>query len=77
MKMSAENVAKLRAAIEPLDTEKVRDRMRSSDFDHVRSRDRYYRWALLRAAGGHSLGVLDGLGDAHIDTALRAIVRPL
>lgn len=41
--------------------------------------DQRYRWDLLHAAGWQCSAALyaDGLTDAHIDTALRAIVQPL
>lgn len=70
-------------AISPLDTEEARAQYRSGDIaraEHVKNLDKRYRWDLFNAACGWR-GACDlydaGMTDAHIDTALRAIVPPL
>ena len=46
--------------------------------DSVKDLDRRYRWDLLWASGAYSLvSDIEGLKDAHIDTALRSAVAPL
>lgn len=54
MKISADAVATLRAAIEPLDTAELRETYRARDFpraDRVKDLDKRYRWNLTYAAG--------------------------
>lgn len=74
-------VETMRSAIAPLDTDEMRAIYRAGDFpraDAVKDLDMRYRWDLYYAAEGWRLTAdLDGLSDAHIDTALRAVVRPL
>jgi hypothetical protein len=83
MRVTAEHLEVIRAAIAPLDTEEARATYRSGDFpraEYVRDLDKRYRWDLfwLAVRLGHSLpDSTCGYNDAHIDTALRAIVSPL
>jgi hypothetical protein len=74
-------VATLSAALSPLDTDAARDAYRRGDFpraDAVRDLDKRYRWDLYWAAGSWRIWDLpDAITDAHIDTALRTVVRPL
>jgi hypothetical protein len=75
--------ATMREAIGRRDTADVRAVYRSGAFpraDRVVDLDRRYRWDLLHACygAGDVCDLYDaGLTDAHIDTALRAIVPPL
>ena len=78
-RIDPDGVAALSAAIAPLDTPALRDAYRAGDFpraDAVRDLDKRYRWDLFWSARAWSL-VPDGVNDAHIDTALRAIVPTL
>lgn len=89
MKVTSEHVATLRAAIAPLDTDERREFYREGRFrnaDKVQDVNRRYRWDLMWVAssGRHQNAVRNVLwydepeyNDAHIDTALRAIVPPL
>ncbi len=83
MRVSAEHLAVLGAAVVPLDTAERRARYAAGDFpraEQVRDIDKRYRWDLYWGAvrAGHSLpDSTDGYNDAHIDTALRHIVSPL
>ena len=83
MKMKPGVFDRLKAAIEPFDTEVRRQRYRDLDFKNahaVKDLDKRYRWDLLWVAvDNKEVGyiVFDGLSDAHMDTALRKIVRPL
>lgn len=67
--------------IEPLDTRRARDIYIVGDFPRshlVLDLDKRYRWDLFYAAKAHRVLPDDaGITDAHIDTALRTIVRPL
>lgn len=80
MKMSDDTRAKLAEAIKPLDTDARRAQYRARDFPRaelVKDLDKRYRWDLLYAAGVAAKGILSGLDDSHIDTALRALVPSL
>lgn len=80
MKVTPEHRIALRALIAPLDTEAVRARYIARDFPRaelVNDLDTRYRWDLFHAARGYE-AVRDGdYTTAHLDTALRAIVKPL
>lgn len=79
MKVSAEHLANMRAAIEPLDTDETRERYRQGNFpraDRVKNLDMRYRWDLLWSSGAYG-EEFDGYKNDHIDTALRAIVPTL
>lgn len=75
LKMKPEHVARIEAAITPIDTEANRTRYAAAGLT-----DKRYRWDLLSAALG-SIWICDELykyiDDTHIDSALRAIVPPL
>lgn len=83
MKIKAEHFDKIKGMIAPLDTEEMRQNYRDGNFprsDKVKDLNKRYRWDLFWAAGCTT--VLndmygDGLKDAHIDTALRKIVKEL
>jgi hypothetical protein len=83
MKVSPDQLSILRGAIAPLDSSELRARYRAGDFpraDAVKDLDKRYRWDLLHAAGSWRLTsplYENGCNDAHIDTALRAIVPAL
>ena len=84
MKMSAEALAELRSAIEPLDTDYRRDQYRQRAIpngERVGDIDKRYRWDLMYMATPPSWALRQyddfGLDDRHIDTALRSIVPPL
>lgn len=84
MRITPEHVTMIRERVAPLDTETHRERYRAGDFpraDLTRDRDKRYRWDLFHAADPRCevLRVLYDADyhDAHIDTALRAIVPPL
>lgn len=76
-KIAGAQLDAMRAAIGPLDTADNRAAYREGRFaraDRTRDVDMRYRWDLYHASRVR----LDGdLTDAHIDTALRAIVAPL
>jgi len=82
MKVTPEHLEAMSSLIKPLDTDDARSRYVAGDFpnaDKTRDLDKRYRWDLFWASG--SAHVLWNSGtdyaDAHIDTALRNIVRPL
>ncbi len=83
MKMAAEHVEHLRAAIAPRDTAEMRDAYRTGQFpraDRCKDVDKRYRWDLLNAtvpARWVCERYDEGLTDANVDTALRSIVKPL
>ena len=83
MKVTAEHLANLAQAIEPLDTPERRTAYRNGDFpraEHVKDLDKRYRWDLFWAAwdaAGQSPDFLAQYSDSHIDTALRRIVPVL
>lgn len=84
MIVTKEDLATLRSAVEPLDTDDLRDRYRRFDFpraDRAQDLNKRYRWDLLRMASQNNAGVqaitLADYADAHIDTALRRIVPVL
>lgn len=83
MKVTAEHLAEIRAAVEPLDLEEYRVRYRSRDIaraDSVQDIDKRYRWDLYWFAVRQGASLPDstnGYNMAHIDTALRAVVPPL
>lgn len=89
MKIKPEDLAVLRAAIEPLDTPDLRRIYRNSQFARttaVTDLNKRYRWDLLymsRVKIGDGVGVKGDIDlyaymdDEHIDTALRNIVKPL
>ena len=84
MRIPSHVVDRLRAAIEPLDTESTRAMYRAGEIPRsasVKDLDKRYRWDLAYAAIG-SAGICQlyddhGANDSHIDTALRRIVAPL
>ncbi len=86
MKIKPEDLAKLRAAVEPLDTPDLRRIYRSGQFARasaVKDIDMRYRWDLLYAS---KIKIGDGVGikgdidlyaymnGTHIDTALRSFI---
>lgn len=75
MKITTQHFEKMRAAIEPLDTEFHRSRYKAAGLSDTR-----YQWDILRHAGLMPF-VCDELykylNDSHIDTALRNIVPTL
>jgi hypothetical protein len=84
MKVTPAQLDTLRAAITPLDTDTVRDQYRRRDIPRgamVQDIDKRFRWDLLHAATAGTTIIPDlydaGCHDAHIDTALRAVVAPL
>lgn len=86
MKVTAEHLAVIREAIEStgyMTDEGIRERYRRRDIprgDAVQDIDKRFRWDLYWAAARRTGGLpdsTDGYNDAHIDTALRAIVPPL
>jgi hypothetical protein len=83
MKVSSEHFAILNKIITPLNTNELREKYRWGDFPRahlVEDLDKRYRWDLYWQAvrNGNSLpDSTDGYNDAHIDTALRKIVKPL
>lgn len=84
MKMSAPTLARLETAIVALDTAERRAQYRAGEFLNaakVTDLNKRYRWDLLYAARLTTfvcdLYDVEGLNDANIDTALRAIVPPL
>ena len=82
-KIPAPTVEAMRQRIAPLDCEANRAAYRDGNFpraDRGRDLDRRYRWDLYWAAQCQPIldqANIEGLLDSHIDTALRAIVRPL
>lgn len=84
MKVTAEQLAHIREAIAPIDTDYWRDKYRAGDYPRAeltKDADKRYRWDLFHAAGltQYACDVLYPAGcyDDHIDTALRAVVAPL
>lgn len=81
MRVTADHLHDMARLIEPLDTPSVRQAYREGRFpraDKVKDLDTRYRWDLFAAAKVWQIGLYDhGYTDAHIDTALRRIVRPL
>lgn len=83
MKVTAEHLEIMRTAIEPLDTEEVREAYRTGQIPRaelVKDIDKRYRWDLYYAAArrvGSLPDSTDGYNMGHIDTALKAIVKPL
>jgi hypothetical protein len=81
MRVSSADLAALRAVVAPLDTAAMRDIYRARDIPRgelVKDINKRYRWDLMWSARGHKvLQGIDDYADAHIDTALRAVVPPL
>lgn len=80
LKMSPENVERIRAAITPLDTPERRDTYRRGEFknaDKCKDLNMRYRWDLLYASKLDLYALFKELDDSHIDSALRQIVKPL
>lgn len=86
MKIKPEHLAKLKALIEPLDTETRRTQYLKGDFhnaDKVKDLNKRYRWDLFwdsTVGADHATlrAVLwSYMIDDHIDTALKSIVRDL
>ena len=86
MKVTPEHLAVIREAIESTgyaDDESIRERYRRREIPRgnlVQDIDKRFRWDLYWAAARQNGGLPDstnGYNDAHIDTALRAIVKPL
>jgi hypothetical protein len=84
-KIDGADLDKLRAALEPHDTEALRDLFRARDprirnIHLVQDIDKRYRWEVARQAigpGGICSFYDKGCNDSHIDTALRSIIPPL
>lgn len=73
MKVSKDDIATLRTAIEKIDTLELRDKYARGDYPRselTKDLNKRYRWDLYWACGVN----LDGYLDAHIDTALRSVV---
>lgn len=78
MRMSKVHVSALRALIEPILTDEIKNAYRQGKFPGVKDIDRRFRWDAFYAVKGWSvIGDNSGYTDAHIDTALRAIVPSL
>jgi hypothetical protein len=86
MKVTPEHLTLIREAIESTgyaDDESIRERYRRREIPRgnlVQDIDKRFRWDLYWAAARKNGGLPDstnGYNDAHIDTALRAIVKPL
>jgi hypothetical protein len=85
MRVTTEHLTMLREAVAPLDTPERRARYIARDIpraDLVQDIDKRYRWDLFHAADPRSVLLATfydrgGYHDAHIDTALRAVVPPL
>jgi hypothetical protein len=84
LKMTEAHRADLAERIAALDTEEVRAVYRAGGYpraDAVRDVNKRYRWDLYRAATVGRRDFVDGLyaylDDAHIDSALRSMVRPI
>lgn len=82
MRATRGTLVAIRDLLAPLDTEDRRARYLAGDFprpETVKDLDVRYRWDLCWEAELHR--VLDlygrGLNDRHVETALRAVVRPL
>ena len=81
MKVTPEHLERIRAAIEATghDNEEVRDLYRRREIprgEFVQDLNKRFRWDLYSAAGLPCYNDGD-YTDAHIDTALRSIVKPL
>lgn len=79
MKITPDQLATMRGLIEPLDTDARREAYRDGNFPRswaVKDLNTRYRWDLFYAAKVPR-AMLEGLYDAHIDTALRRIVPPI
>jgi len=86
MKVTPEHYAIIADAIAATgyaDDESIRERYRRREIprgEKVQDIDKRFRWDLYWAAARQSNGLPDstyGYNDAHIDTALRSIVKPL
>lgn len=83
MKVTAVDRDLLANVIEPLDTPDRREAYRAGQYPRSAftvNVNKRYRWDLYWVAvrNGHTLpDSTNGYNDAHIDTALRSIVRPL
>lgn len=89
LKIKPDDLAKLKAAVVPLDTPEARAMYRAGNFpraDRTKDKDMRYRWDLLHASGlklGDGVGTQGDLNlyaylnDEHIDSALRSFVPPL
>lgn len=86
MKVTENHVAVLSAAIAPLDTSERRAQYRAGKFPRagaVKDLDKRYRWDLFWAAFNvpnmdvRAILATGDYNDAHIDTALRTIVKPI
>ncbi len=81
MKVTPDDLANLRAAVAPLDTDARRARYMGGEFPRaalVKDLEFRYRWDLFWEAQGMERMAGGGrYADAHIDTALRKIVPPL
>jgi len=85
VKVTPEHLATIRDAIAATgyDNDEIRARYRARDIpraDAVQDIDKRFRWDLYWAAARQTGGLPDstnGYNDAHIDTALRAVVAPL
>lgn len=75
----------IRAAVSPLDTEEARENYRLGLYprsEYTKDVNKRYRWDLFWAARGSKVIIENDdtnvvITDAHIDTALRAIVPAL
>jgi Zn finger protein HypA/HybF involved in hydrogenase expression len=78
--ISNEEVESMRSKIAPLDTEERRKKYLSGDYPRANTTkdlDTRYRWDLHWESGAHDSLKSKDYKDAHIDTALRKIVKPL
>jgi hypothetical protein len=82
MKVTPEHLSVLREAVAPLDTPERRERYRKGEFPRaaaVQNLDRRYRFDLLYASRAMNNPALAdaGYADAHLETALKAVVPAL
>ena len=80
LKIKPGDLDAIRAAVAPLDTDERRDAYARGDFPRAelcRDLDKRYRWDLLHESGYRIVSLYDYLDDRHIDSALRAVVRPI
>jgi len=84
VKMTPEHQRVLRAAIRPFDVPDIRERYIDGDFPRanaVQDLEKRFRWDLFwmayRTHRDSMTPIMEDYNDAHIDTALRSIVRPL
>lgn len=81
MRVTTSDLARIAAAVTPLDTVELRATYRARDIPRgelVKDIDKRYRWDLFWTAGGMELIAGGGsYTDAHIDTALRHVVPAL